>query len=280
MVAQDFASLEVHVYDQKKGNLFVHHDIPLPAYPLCLAHGQVSASGTTGNFCAVGTFLPGIEIWNLDVINALEPSCVLGGENTTEVDETIKEQIMRGALGGSAQVDAASMQPSNGLLPGSHKDAVIALSWNTIHKQVLASGSADCTVKLWDVTMAGQQTEGKCNASTFTHHSDKVQSVEWHPTESTLLATGSYDQTAALLDARSNGSDVKVVKLSSDCECIAWDPFHGEYLTLLSDDGTMTCWDVRKFDTKTPLWSFAASKKGGITSMSYNTRVPGLMATC
>ena len=42
--------------------------------------------------------------------------------------------------------------------------------------QVLASGSADATVKLWDVTT------GQCS-STYTHHSDKVASLEWHPVE-------------------------------------------------------------------------------------------------
>jgi hypothetical protein len=29
---------------------------------------------------AVGTFRPGIEIWDLDVLDPLEPSAVLGGE--------------------------------------------------------------------------------------------------------------------------------------------------------------------------------------------------------
>merc|ERR1712238_99448 len=33
---EDFASLEIHVYEEKSGNLYVHHDLPLPTYPLCL----------------------------------------------------------------------------------------------------------------------------------------------------------------------------------------------------------------------------------------------------
>ena len=32
------------------------------------------------SFVAVGTFKPGIEIWNLDVLDPLEPTAVLGGE--------------------------------------------------------------------------------------------------------------------------------------------------------------------------------------------------------
>merc|ERR1740124_677585 len=60
----DFAVLEVHVYEEKSGNLFVHHDIPLPSFPLCLAHGDINHMGGAGNYIAVGTFSPGIEVWN------------------------------------------------------------------------------------------------------------------------------------------------------------------------------------------------------------------------
>ena len=31
-----------------------------------------------GNFLILGTFLPEIEIWNLDILNTMEPSVILG----------------------------------------------------------------------------------------------------------------------------------------------------------------------------------------------------------
>lgn len=271
LIDQDFATLEVHVYDRNSGSLYVHHDIPLPSFPLCLAHGRVGANGTLGNFCAVGTFSPGIEIWNLDVLNALEPSCVLGGEDTAIADE-----LMKAAVLGGKQSRHAKPNTSSGLRPGSHKDAVMALSWNQIHKQVIASGSADRTVKLWDVTK--DSSDGP--AATFSHHKGKVQCVEWHPQEGTLLATGSYDKSVTLLDARSNGENVKKVRINGDCEALGWDPFHPEYLTVASDDGTLCCWDVRRFETSKPLWTFVASEFGGVSAMSYNQHVKGLLATC
>lgn len=251
--------MEIHVYEQNTGNLFVHHDIPLPSFPLCLAQGDISPTGSAGNFCAVGTFIPGIEIWNLDVLNALEPSCVLGGEDTSMADEIMRHNM----AGGKKKL---KFNQGSKLRAGSHADAVISLSWNKVHRQVIASGSADCTVKLWDVTRAGTD---QCNAETFHHHKDKVQSVVWHPTEGTLLATGSYDRTVALVDARSSES-IKRVTLPADCETLAWDPFNPQYLTAASEDGTLTCWDVRKFSNKTPLWSILANEYGGVSDLSYN----------
>lgn len=263
---EDFAALEVYVYEPNNGNLFVHHDILLPSFPLCLAHGDINSDGNAGNYCAVGTFNPGIEVWNLDVLNPLEPSCILGGEDTSAADELMKINMARAASGKKLKKKHLE---GGGLRPGSHTGAVMALSWNKIHRQVLASGSADCTVKLWDITKAGED-DGKANAATFSHHRDKVQSVEWHPTEGTLLATGSFDRTVSLVDARSGDQNCKRVKISADCESVSWDPFHSQYLTVATEDGTIACWDVRKFDSGSPVWSFLANEYGGVTDLAYN----------
>ena len=90
----EYSCLEVYVYDRDEGALFVHHDIALPAFPLALAwmghppgvsvaaEDVSAANRPSGNFVAVGTFEPGIEIWNLDVLEALTPTATLGGRET------------------------------------------------------------------------------------------------------------------------------------------------------------------------------------------------------
>jgi len=182
----NFATLEVRVYDTSTSNLYVHHDIILESYPLCLAHSDYLLKAD-GNYCAVGTFSPRIEIWDLDVINPLEPSLTLSG----------------------------------------HSDTVMSLSWNKIHRQILASGSSDTTVKLWDIN-----SKPTSPVTSFNHHKDKVQSLEWHPSETSLLASGSYDRWVFLLDARHEKSSQKLCKLSADCEAIAWDYFNNHLLTV------------------------------------------------
>jgi len=284
---EDFASLEINVYDTEDGNLYVHHDIPLPSYPLCLARGDVSPDGTSGNFIAVGSFDKGIEIWNLDVLQALEPVAVLGGEDTTAADDWMRGEVRNSSGGGSktSKKKKNKKQPPaqkfGGLREGSHSDAVMGLSWNSIHRQVLASASADRTVKLWDVTRAGDGDDYGRPSATLTHHTDKVACIAWHPGEGTVLATGGYDRKLALVDARNPdtaSANVKAVRLTADCEALAWDPHHGQYLTAASEDGVVRTWDVRNLDGG-PVWSFEPHGDA-VSDVSYNARVPGFMVTC
>mmetsp|Transcript_27807 Transcript_27807/g.63691 ORF Transcript_27807/g.63691 Transcript_27807/m.63691 type:complete len:603 (-) Transcript_27807:399-2207(-) len=268
----DYASLEIYVYEPKDGNLYVHHDIVLPAFPLALAHGELSPSGAAANLCAVGTFEPGIEIWNLDVLDVLEPVCVLGGEAGAGLGAGAP--IPKFSSSTSGKKKRRGRRPPPGLKPGSHADAVMALAWNGIHRQVVASASADASVKLWDITHGS----GGEPAATLTHHADKVACAAWHPHEPTVLATGALDRSVGIVDARQRDSGgSRRVTLSAECEAVAWDPHHGERLTAAAEDGVVSCWDVRKMDKV--LWSLVAHE-GGTNGLDYNRHVPGLMTTC
>jgi periodic tryptophan protein 1 len=78
----DHSNLEVYIYDHKNGDLYVHHEIILGSYPLCLEWLSVWQKEPT-NHMIVGTFLPEIEIWNLDSENC-EPSHILGNVKKSE----------------------------------------------------------------------------------------------------------------------------------------------------------------------------------------------------
>jgi len=158
MTEDEFSHLEVQLFSEE-GNLFVHHDITLPDFPLSLAWMDCppfqtadGSQSSVGNYIAVGTFSPAIEIWNLDVLDPLEPTAILGGENPELNSKKTKKNKNK-------KVSA--------FLPGSHEAAVMGLSWNSTYRQALASGSADNTVKIWDVTT-------QACSHTFTHHTDKV----------------------------------------------------------------------------------------------------------
>lgn len=67
-----------------------------------------------------------IQIWDLDIINAVKPVVKLGSSNKSS----------RKKRDGSEQ---------------GHSDAVLSLAWNTNADHLLASGGADQIVVLWDL---------------------------------------------------------------------------------------------------------------------------------
>lgn len=157
------------------------------------------------------------------------------------------------------------------LLPGSHRDAVLGLSWNADFRNVLATGSADRTVKVWDVTTQ------QC-VHTLTHHSDKVQSVAWNPGEATVLLTGAFDKSACLADARAAAAPPLTWKLTADVECLAWDPHAPFHFAVSTEDGLVSYRDVRGGASAAPLFSLSAHDKP-TCCVSFSPGQRGLMLT-
>ena len=85
----DFSNLEVYIYDHKTQDLYVHHEIVLGALPLCLEWLN-TWQGEKTNHIIVGTFLPEIEIWNLDSENC-EPTAILGSLEKSEAHKANKK---------------------------------------------------------------------------------------------------------------------------------------------------------------------------------------------
>lgn len=213
----------------------MHHDIMLPAFPLCLewldyspcnpsvpsdaasmATDDAPSTSQFGNYIAVGTFDPEIEIWALDTIDALYPNSILGRPDATSAHVPVP------AGTGKKKRKKTKHRTANA---AHHVDAVLSLSWNRLHRNLLASASADRTVKLWDLSRdptAGGDAGGAIRS--FDVHKDKVQSVEWNAKEPTVLLTGSYDRTVRTFDSRAPTAGVGAV-LGSDVEAVKWDPW-------------------------------------------------------
>ncbi|KAJ3615776.1 hypothetical protein Zmor_012307, partial [Zophobas morio] len=78
---EELSTIEIYVYEEDVSNAYVHHDILVSAVPLCLepiGHNPLNSS-STGNLVAVGTMKPEIEIWDIDVVDSIEPAFILGG---------------------------------------------------------------------------------------------------------------------------------------------------------------------------------------------------------
>ena len=267
----EHSCLEIYCYNEDEGSLFVHHDITLPAFPLCTEWldcappmGEVQrdpAKAPVGSYVAVGTFKPGIEIWNLDVMNPLEPTCILGGVDEEKTAEKLRRRTRKKKASGVKQ------GPS--LKKGSHSDAVMSLSWNKPYRNLVASSSADQTVKVWDVLTQ------KC-VRTFSHHTDKVQAVEWNPVEHSVLASGSFDKTIAVFDTKATDEKVLWLPLQAEIESLTWSPHNPAILVTSDENGSVIAFDVRKPENH--LYTIAAHT-GACTSVSLSPLVKDLMIT-
>jgi periodic tryptophan protein 1 len=81
------------------------------------------------------------------------------------------------------------------LAENTHTDAVMCLSLNPFQREYLLSGSADNTVRVWDLD------ELACKA-TYTLHTDKVQAVRWNKVNESTFLSGGYDGLLNLCDVR------------------------------------------------------------------------------
>jgi len=239
-VEDDAATVEVYVYNDVEDALYVHHDILLPAFPLALEWlGFDPESDKRGNLVAIGTMNPVIEVWDLDIVDSLEPAFKLGRKAR-------KKKKIAGV---------------------GHKDAVLALAWNKEAEHVLASGSVDQTVVLWDMN-------GQSVASTLKSHGEKVQSLSWHHKEPQTLLTGCSDKLVRAYDCRAQDS-YKSWRVSGEVEKVLWDHFNPYTCLASTDSGTVHCIDVRK---DTPLWTLAAHTEE-VTGMSLSSQCPGCLTT-
>lgn len=220
-VEDEIAHLEVYVYEGEADNLYVHHDIMLPDIPLCVEWMDFAVNKPeikpdyTANFVAVGTMGPDIEIWDLDLVDCMFPNAVLGqgAEEMSVGPNQLKKKKKKKAKKANDEY---------------HVDAVLSLAHNRKARNLLASASADTTIKLWDLNTT------KC-AQSYSYHTDKVSSVAWNPQEATALLSGSYDRTIVAADMRAPNTKSPRWGVESDVECVRWDPLraHHFFVSLL-----------------------------------------------
>lgn len=263
-VEDEVAHLEVYVYEDEADNLYVHHDIMLPAIPLCLEWldipvGKNTEGRTTGNFVAVGTMEPDIEIWDLDIVDCMYPNAILGQGGEDE------------ASGGAKKSKKKKRSKPNDHY---HVDSVLALAANRQHRNLLASSSADKTVKLWDLNTT------KC-AKSYSNHTDKVCSLDWHPKESTVLLSGSYDRTVVAADMRAPDAKARW-GVDADVENVRWDPHDPNYFYVTTDSGIVYRYDVRNVPASPqeskPVWTLQAHDSS-VSSFDVHGSIPGFLVT-
>ncbi|XP_054739684.1 periodic tryptophan protein 1 homolog [Anastrepha obliqua] len=244
-VQDDAASMEVWVFNEDEESLYTHHDFILPSFPLCIEWlNHDPGSDKTGNMCAIGCMDPVITIWDLDIQDSMEPTFKLGSKGSRK---NHKE-----AFG--------------------HTDAVLDLSWNRHFEHILASGSVDQTLILWDLDEGQPHT-------TITAFEEKVQSVEFHPDEAQSILTGSADGVVRLFDCRNADtvdSDYVKWKIPGEVEKVLWNPSDTNHFVIGANDGSLHYADRRQPNKL--LWSVKGHEEE-ISGVCFNKAVANLLTS-
>ncbi|KAK7195590.1 WD domain, G-beta repeat [Novymonas esmeraldas] len=245
--------LELYVYDEPEDAMYVHHDMEISAFPLCSSW----LSDGTMSMLAIGTMLPFVEVWALDVMDSVEPALVLGGCER-QVHSYSKKALRRH------------------LKPDSHTEAVLTVKWNTVAQNIFASGSADHTIKLWDLSQGGV-----C-LGTY-KEAEKVQSIDWHATEANLLLSGGFDASMVLRDCRRPDQTAQRFALPDVIERVEFVPAASAAAPVVmasTSDGHWMAFDTRMGSSgavAAPLWQLQPHQAD--TTFSCSRQVPGLFAT-
>jgi len=140
-------------------------------------------------------------------------------------------------MASSSHLDRTTIPSGSGIRrrgPAAPFSRAIPIGSGQWHSRLMASGSDDDTVRLWD------PTTGTCHA-TLEGHSGSVYAVAFSP-DGKLLASGSYDNTVRLCDPTTGTCRATLEGHSNWVRAVAFSP-DGKLLASGSDDNTVRLWD-------------------------------------
>ncbi|KAI0200788.1 hypothetical protein F4808DRAFT_470228 [Astrocystis sublimbata] len=131
-----------------------------------------------------------------------------------------------------------------------HTAAVLDTDWNPFNDRIIASGSDDAKIMLWQVPLGfslltdSEEPADVSPVAQLKGHSRKVGQVLFNPAAENILASASGDLTIRLWDIGA-GSTVHSLKHPDIVQSLSWNA-DGTMLATTSRDKKLRVWDVRQ----------------------------------
>eukprot|EP01091_Cochliopodium_minus_P020486 TRINITY_DN8982_c0_g1_i1.p1 TRINITY_DN8982_c0_g1~~TRINITY_DN8982_c0_g1_i1.p1 ORF type:complete len:419 (+),score=125.98 TRINITY_DN8982_c0_g1_i1:455-1711(+) len=133
-----------------------------------------------------------------------------------------------------------------------HKDNANCLSFNPFSEYILATGSSDTTVALWDLRNLNNKLHS------FESHSKEVFQLSWAPFNETILASSSWDRRVMIWDLSRIGEQQSIQEAedgppellfihgghTSKVSDFAWSPNQDWVVSSVSEDNIIEVWQM------------------------------------
>jgi histone-binding protein RBBP4 len=155
------------------------------------------------------------------------------------------------------------------------KSHVTCLDWNKKHLGILAAGSGDGHLGLWDIERVSTMEKAVTSTSLYAN-SIPVTDVAWHKLDQNLLATASGSMIQ-LHDLRAFTKPTKYVStLESPLTALQFNPAQENVAVSGCANGTVYVWDVRVLSKR--LWTMKCHDDS-ITKLAWHPKKSSVLAS-
>jgi histone-binding protein RBBP4 len=213
VVASRGPASEVYIWDLSKHPSFPARDAPFAPQAVCVGHTK-EGYGLCWSPHTQGRLVSGSEdttvcLWDVNAALAngaatgtqIKPLSTLRGHTDVveDVDWHRRDPNLVGSVGDDRSIlvwDVRQSDPTQAVhsVSDAHSGDINSIAFNPVNEFLLATGSADKTVKLWDLRNL------KDPIQTFEGHTDQVYNIEWAPHNESVLASCSADRRVGIWD--------------------------------------------------------------------------------
>jgi len=126
-----------------------------------------------------------------------------------------------------------------------HTGQIVDFAFNPFNEFILASGSTDCTVKIWSIPEGGLTETITESTVTLEGHLKKINNILWHPTANNVLLSTGSDQRVQLWDVEKGKEQVTIDNVFNDAiQSVCWNK-NGSLLAVTNKDKKLRLVDPR-----------------------------------